>query len=219
MKTPRDIASAFAKLNRRERVLVTGACLASIMLLGYTYAIEPALVERDKFRQLIVRHDDEVRRIGEQSALLAGRVEDPARATRDAIVQATRDTDALREQMRQQESRLVSPQAMDGILAGLLHRRPGIRVLSLSTRSDPPAGASARADAPGDDASHGLYRHDLRVEVEGSYAELTALMAEIDSSPTRLFREKAVLVAQGDGRCRLTLALFTLGLERSWLAL
>jgi len=213
------LVTAFARLQRRERALITGACVASILLLGQTFALEPLFVQRDKYRQQVALQTEEARRIDEQSALLASQRIDPDRAAREALIEATRENTALREQMRQLESRLVSPQAMDGVLAGLLQRRPGVRVLSLSTRPDPAASPSARAAETRDVVAGGLYRHDLRVEVEGSYAELTALMDEIDSSPTQLFRERAELVAQGTGRSRLTLTLFTLGLEHSWLAL
>jgi MSHA biogenesis protein MshJ len=213
------LATAFARLHRRERALITGACVASILLLGQTYALEPLFVQRDKYRQQVALHSEEARRIDQQSALLASQSVDPDQAARDALVHATRENSALREQMRQLESRLVSPQAMDGVLAGLLQRRPGIRVQSLSTQPDPSPSPSARAPETRDAVAGGLYRHDLRVEVEGSYGELTALMAEIDSSPTQLFRERAELASEGNGRCRLTLTLFTLGLEQSWLAL
>ena len=212
----------FAALARRERLLVSSAILVGILMLGYTYAIEPQLIQRDKYRQSVALHEDETRRIGEQAALLARQAADPERAKRDALARAEAEGATLRGQVHDLDRLLVTPAAMEAVLTDLLHRRPGVRVLSLVTLPPQPTVArpAGEGDANAKDAApQGLFRHTLRLQVEGAYAELTALLAELDKGPTRLFRERAVLTADGAGRCRLELELFTLGLNPSWLAL
>lgn len=214
-----DACARFAALARRERLLVSCAVLAGILMLGYTYAIEPQLIQRDKFRQAVALHDDETRRIGEQAVLVARQAADPERANREALAQAEAEGATLRGQVKDLDRLLVTPAAMEAVLTDLLHRRPGVRVLSLVTLPSQPAAARPADGDARDTAPQGLFRHTLRLQVEGSYAELTALLAELDKGPTRLFRERAVLTADGGGRCRLDLELFTLGLDPSWLAL
>ena len=198
-----------------------GACLAGILLLGYTYAIEPLLIQREKALQQIALHDEEARKLGEQAALIARQASDPDREVRSAIADTRRESAALREKVQDLDRLLVSPQAMDRILAELLHRRPGIRVLRLVTQPGQavtlPGADEEKKD--GKDAVDGLYRHGIQLQVEGSYAELTALVEELESRAANIFRQRAVLTAGEDGKCRLSLDLFTLGLERSWLAL
>lgn len=209
----------YAQMVRRERMLVALACVSVTLMLGYAYAIDPLQMNRDKALRQIALYDEEARRIGEQAAQLTSQATHPERAAQAAMARIDAEGVTLRARMRELDQRLVSPADMDRVLAELLHRRPGIRVLSLNTLPARPLAETEAEDAPAKAAPEGLYRHTLLVEVEGSYADLTALLEQLDIEPSRLFREKVRLTSQGRGRCRLALELFTLGMEQSWLAL
>jgi MSHA biogenesis protein MshJ len=84
--------------------------------------------------------------------------------------------------------------------------------------ADPGRGANTDAanpsDGPGGDS--GIYKHGVQFTVAGSYHELAAYLAELERLPQQLFWSQASLRAEYP-LGTLTVTVFTLSLERTWL--
>ncbi len=64
-----------------------------------------------------------------------------------------------------------------------------------------------------------LYRHGVRLVLQGSYLEMIAYLESLEGLPTQLFWGGAALDAQKYPQARLTLTLYTLSLDQKWIAL
>ena len=62
------------------------------------------------------------------------------------------------------------------------------------------------------------FRPGPEIVIEGSYADLTAYLVQIERLPSQLFWSKAVMDASAYPRVTLSLSVFTLGLEAAWLS-
>ena len=84
--------------------------------------------------------------------------------------------------------------------------------------------ASAAAGAAGQTASAsavpsaGIFKHGVELVLQGSYAELSAYLERIERSPAQMFWARAVLDAEAYPQLTLTVSLFTIGLEATWLS-
>lgn len=168
-----------------------------------------------------------------RAELLARGAADPDQAVRQALLA----TQALREQqlaeLAEGTAALIDPQRMQQVLQDLLQQRPGLRLLGLESFSAPlelPGAAPANAEeqaaqAAGEPAAEPLlYRHGMRVTLEGSYFELRDYLRDIERQSQgpdgrRLFWERLdyQVGEAGPGRARITLELYTLSREAGWI--
>lgn len=177
----------------------------------------------------------ETRAIEAQSAraeLLARAAVDPDQAMRQALLAAQ----ALREQQLGElaagTAALIDPQRMQQVLQDLLQQRPGLRLLGLESFSAPlelpgaPPAEAGAGDAPAEStvaAAPLLYRHGMRLTLEGSYFELRDYLRGVEQQSLvaggrRLFWERLDYQVDeaGPGKARITLELYTLSREAGW---
>lgn len=84
--------------------------------------------------------------------------------------------------------------------------------------SKPPAKAEAAA-APAVKPPELLYRHGVEIALQGSYPDMVAYMEALEAMPSQLFWAQAKLDVEEYPRARLTLVLYTLSLDQTWIAL
>jgi MSHA biogenesis protein MshJ len=166
-----------------------------------------------------------------QAELQARAAADPDRALRQALLAAQ----ALREHqlagLEQETAALIDPQRMQQVLQDLLQSRPGLRLLALESFSAPlelpaalPADGQAAVDKDKQDAATPvLYRHGMRLTLEGSYFELRDYLRGIEQQSLaaggrRLFWERLdyQVGEAGPGQARITLELYTLSRQAGW---
>lgn len=64
-----------------------------------------------------------------------------------------------------------------------------------------------------------LYRHGVRVVLRGGYLEMVSYMEALEAMPSRVFWGRAALKADDYPAASLTLTLYTLSLDPTWIAL
>ena len=88
-----------------------------------------------------------------------------------------------------------------------------------------PAGAAAadNTDALGNaggarqELSGGLFKHGMEVKLEGSYADLTAYLKNLEQANLKLLWNSMSLSADKHPKLVLTIVVYTLSLDRTWL--
>lgn len=86
------------------------------------------------------------------------------------------------------------------------------------------AGAQAKPAADAKPAAQAnplelVYRHGVEIALQGSYSDMVNYMEALEAMPTQLFWAQAKLDAVDYPAARLTLVLYTLSLDRKWIAL
>jgi MSHA biogenesis protein MshJ len=79
--------------------------------------------------------------------------------------------------------------------------------------------AAGAAKAPIVAAPPLLYRHGVRLVLQGSYLDMVAYLEALEALPSQLFWGGATLDADKYPQARLTLTLYTLSLDQKWIAL
>jgi MSHA biogenesis protein MshJ len=161
---------------------------------------------------------------------------DPDQALRQALRAAQALRDHQLEGLDRETAALIDPQRMQQVLQDLLQRRPGLRLLALESFSAPlelpvplpaadgrPAAVNGAADSAAP-APPVLYRHGIRLTLEGSYFELRDYLQGIEAQSLaaggrRLFWERLDyrVGEAGPGQAKITLELYTLSREAGWI--
>ncbi|MBS3935612.1 MAG: agglutinin biogenesis protein, partial [Sulfuritalea sp.] len=112
---------------------------------------------------------------------------------------------------------LVPPQRMPALLQTLLARHRGLTLVGMTTL--PPSPLIAQRAAAGTAAAPGanLYEHGIEIRLAGNYQDLLAYVAELDASSHKLLRGGLSLVVRQHPVSELTLKVYTLSLESTWL--
>ncbi len=225
----------FNGLKPRERALVAFASLAFAGFVPYSLAMEPQLRESRRFASQIETQGKLLATIRSDVAALASSNLDPDSSNRERVTQLTRQLRTLDEGLRTTQKGLVPADQMAKVLESLLDRNRGLRVVAMRTLPptpllDRPAAATAQPEpapaapanaakaAPVAATGSGIHRHGVELVLQGSYAELSAYLEQIERLPTQMFWSSAVLEAETYPRVTLTLSIFTIGLEAAWLS-
>jgi MSHA biogenesis protein MshJ len=212
-------SARFAALQKREKLMVGGALAFAILFGGYTFWVEPAALQKARLQKAIVQQQGELSQLQAQLAALAKQGSDPDAANRALLEELRRETATLDQDIQGFEKALVSPAQAPALLQTLLARHRGITLVSLKTLAPQPLVAPPRAAEEGKAAAPtgNIYRHGIEIKLAGSYLDLLAYVGEVENSPQRLMWGGMQLVARTHPVNELTLTVYTLSLESTWL--
>lgn len=204
---------AFDARARRERLLLIGAGIAVVWMLGDSLWLTPAFKDWSATR---------ARETSAAAALLRlnNDIAQRGTETRSAEQQLTRELAQWRERVSQGDAALrafgatlVSAAEMVPMLDRLLVQTGGLRMRSMQTlpRSEV-GGAGTTANAAG-----ALYRHGVELAVEGSYADVLAYVRAVEAMPQHVLWGGMQLKVEQHPKVVVTLRLYTLSPDRNWL--
>lgn len=223
-------AGRFDALSPRERAMVFFAVLAVPVFLLYTVFIDPALTRKQALAAKMAQQQIEM-----QALQIKLQTIEKQRAEPDAAQIARRD-DSKRQiaeldaALKTLQSGLVPAQRMNALLQDMLKRNPRLQLVALSTlpaaplvekrapaeKNDAAAPAPNSPDKPVAQTSN-VFRHGVRITLQGSYADLHDYLAGLEKLPWRMFWSRASLSAEDYPRLTLTVTIYTLSLDKAWL--
>ena len=219
-------AAAFDALSLRERLMLFGAGAAAVLFVFYFMSFNPLLAKRTALAASMSQKQNLLTATNKEIELvMLAHASDPDRDARARLSAKLAETDTLKRELRQQQHGLVAPERMVTLLEHLLRRHAGLRVVSLKTLAGGTVGErrttdsdAAKAEAVKAPAAV-LHRHGVEVVLQGSYADMLHYMQALQAMPTRVFWGKAQLAADTYPGATLTLTLYTLSMDDTWIAL
>lgn len=216
------LAATYDAYSQRERWMIAAAVLGGIVLIGAMLFLDPALKRSRLADQTLADQRMELTNLQAQIAALQSPAQDPDVAARSELAEFKRRLAELGGRFADIEATLVPPQRMPGLLEDLIGRSGGLRLLSLRTLPvapvlDKKAGEKTGEDKKVADTSAGLFKHGVEIKLEGSYQELASYLARLEKSPAKLLWSGVALSADKHPKLVLTLTVFTLSLDRTWL--
>lgn len=207
-------ADRFDALQPRERLVIFLAVVALLVAAFVLLVLDPALSRYRVANTQLQQGEQTLQALDAQEvALIQASHADPDAATREAIAALQAGNLRLREQLDTAQARFVPPAQMGALLRDLVATQPGLELLALRT------GKRDNLMPPGPDGEPraGLYRHEVELELRGSYAALTAYLQGIEQLPWQLGFGAASLRVDTYPQARLRLVLHTISLEQAWL--
>lgn len=226
-------AEKFDALSLRERVLLFAACALALVFVFYFMRLDPLFSKRAALASSMAQNQGLVMGVDQEIVLtIAAHGMDPDKGVRDRLNAVQAETAGLKDSLRHMQNGLVAPERMVMLLENLLRQHARLRLLSLKTlpsgvvgeavpaaAAGGPAGAADAKAAKPVVAAQVLHRHGVEVVVQGSYPDMVNYMQALQTMPTQVFWGKARLEADAYPVARLTLTLYTLSLDDTWMAL
>lgn len=228
-------SASFAVLQQREKTMVIGATAIAIVFGGHTFWIEPAQLQAARLKKTIEQQQAEQTQVRSQLSALAAQNSDPDAAGRVALQQLREQLAGAESTLKSFERNLIAPTQAPILLQTLLARHRGLKMLSLATLAplpliEPPAPKEKTDKTKAEDSKKSatigdpppampggnIYKHGIEIKVAGGYHDLLAYVADLEASPQKLLWGDMRLTGEYPVS-ELTLTVFTLSLDSTWL--
>ena len=214
-------------MSRRGRLLVLATLIVIVSAVINVALLEPAFTRQKVLRSGLQERQDkmtavqaQIRAIQQAHDVLGS---SPQHRQLAQVKQDLAEGNALLQRSRE---KLVQPQNMAEHLRQLLGRNSRLQLLALHTlpvtpllepaagkaeEVIPPAQAETAASEPQ------VYKHGVQITVRGSYLDLLQYVQALESMPQQMYWAKAQLTVVQYPTSELTLVLYTLSLDKTWL--
>ncbi len=215
-------------LARRAALFVAGiALVAGIAWFG---KFGPMLAERQSLHAAIQQGQSQTDTLDKEiAATLKAYESDPNATMRRRLAAVQQETRVTSEDLLNRKQGMVQPQRIVPLLQQMLAGHPGLKVVGMKTLpvsglrdgqfDQALAAAPGTAPQPSSQAPAILYRHGVELVVQGSYADLLGYMAALEKLTPRLIWGSARLSVIKHPETSLTLTVYTLSLDETWVQL
>lgn len=218
-------AARYDALGRRERGLIAAAWLGALVVIAYTGFIDPALKRAQSAERSAKEYQAQLASLRAQGSSVQSARQNPDAAAHAELSALKKQLADLSGRLVVMERSLIPPQRMAALLEDVIGHT-SLRLISLRTLpftavlGKAGGGEGSGAPLPGEKAAHpssGLFRHGIEIRLEGSYQELANYLERLEASSSKLLWSSAALSAEQHPKLVLTLTVFTLSLDRTWL--
>jgi MSHA biogenesis protein MshJ len=210
-----QIATKYDVLQKRERVMVLAAALMLVAAVLNALLLDPLAARRKMLHQQMSSDAQQVQQMQQQirDMVHAGGI-DPDAATKSRLAETQEKLHAVDVQLGSLRQALVSPEKMPQLLEGMLRKHGGLKLAKLNTLplSALPGSTDVNGGIP-------AFRHGVELTVEGRYLDLLNYLATLEKLPWHLTWGKVALNARENGLSTLTLTVYTLSMDKTWLSL
>lgn len=197
-------------LSVRERMIVAGA--VAVLLLGAfdQLLLRPWLQARGKLEQQQQTLAAAAEKANEQIAALERRLAaDPNQLLREKINELNARHAAVDADIAHITDGMIAPERMAPLLGELLSERSGLSVQSIRALPAQPVLSANAADRQ----APAMYRHDLELRLQGSFAQAFQYLQSIEQLPSRMIWDALIFEVERYPQGQLTLAVHTLSTQ------
>jgi len=227
------IEERFVRLNMREQILVSLACLALAYSLCDMLLTGPVSSKRDRILRETVQRQKDADTLTTQVTQLARRpIQDPNAENRRQLAELESRLANAQNAIKELSASLVPAEQMSKLLGRLLAKHPNLELVELKTvpgvvldlgkNPNPPGPAKRLPEAGtgrvGDpDAARGIHKFGLDLSIRGGYLDILEYLREIEAMPGRIYWERMELAATEFPVTTLKLKLYTLSFDSVWM--
>jgi MSHA biogenesis protein MshJ len=212
------ISSKVDELSLRERALIFAAAAFLLVSLANLLFLDPLWAKQKRLSAQIVQQNEKMKEVRAQIEALSQAQRDEALSPlRQRIAQLRQQIAAGDAYVRGRSDRLVPAQKMAGMLEQMLNQSGHLQLVHLQTLPV----ASLVEQGGGDAAALAgkqVFKHGVRLTVRGSYPDMLEYLQALENLPAEMFWGSAKLEVLHYPEAELTLTLYTLSLDKTWLA-
>ncbi|TAN76314.1 MAG: agglutinin biogenesis protein [Gallionella sp.] len=212
-------------VSSRERALVFAAVVFIAISLINATLFDPLLTRQKILSAQVVQQQEKMKEIQAQiQSLLQAKSDDEHSPLRDRLAQLRQQLQTQDDYLQSRRDRLVAPDKMAGLLEQVLSKNDRLQLVELKTlpvglllETGQATGGGAQA-AGLHDAQKQVFKHGVQIAVRGRYLDLLQYVSALEKMPVQMFWGEARLSVEQYPDAVLTLTVYTLSLDKTWLA-
>ena len=214
----RRLGERLEALTLRERALLLGVALVLMAASWDALVLRPFEAGRDAASAREAQLREQLAGLDAQAGEIRARLErDAAAPVRERNEGMRRRIGEIDGRLRSEMDHLVSPAEMSRVLEELLEREEAIVVSRVEALpAEPMLGGTLRAGSLAGLGST-VYRHGMRIELEGGFADVVAFVESMEALPWSFFWDRLHYEVTEYPLARVTLVVNTLSSEEGWI--
>lgn len=227
------VCAAIDGMALRERAMIFVAAVFVIISLMNVVLLDPLLVKQKMLSAQVVQQQEKMKELQAQMQnLLQARRDDEHSPLRERLAQLKQQLQEQDGYLQSRRDHLVQPDKMADLLKQVLNKNGGLQLVELKTlpvsllieklqASDitvQPATANFPEGSKQPGSQKQIFKHGVRITVRGGYLDLMRYITELEKMPAQMFWGEASLNVEKYPDALFTLTVYTLSLDKTWLA-
>jgi MSHA biogenesis protein MshJ len=215
-------------MSLRERVLIFLAAAFLLVAIVNSLFLDPLLAQQKNLSGQVIQQQEKIKeKQAETEALLQAQQDDSNSPLRRRLADARRQLAEGDAWLQSNRERLVQPERMPDLLEQVLRKNSRLQLISLQTLPATPLieksanaggnGPTAVPEESGVELEKQIYKHGVKITVKGGYAALMQYLVQLEALPAKMFWGMAEMKVEKYPDTELTLTLYTLSLDKTWL--
>ncbi len=201
-------------MSLRERAMLFAIAALSLVFALNSVLFEPLQEKQKNIAAKMLQQEQETRAVQASiQALLQSRHQEEHSPLRARIAELKAQVEAGDRFLKDRRERLVEPEKMAELMEQVLRSNEKLKLVELKTLP-----LSLLVEPKSDvKAVQQIYKHGVQITLRGSYLELLNYLIALEKLPTRVFWGDVSLSVAKHPDAVLTLTVYTLSLNKTWL--
>ncbi len=207
-------------MSLRERAMIFAAAAFAVVSIINTFFLDPLLAKQKSLSSQVIQQQEKMKQNQAQlTALLQAKQADEHAPQRERIRQLREQIAEGDAYLKATQDKLVPPEKMAALLEQVLAKNTNLQLVTLDTLPVTlfiePSAVDATSEMIAQEKQ--IFKHGVKMTVRGSYADLMQYLAVLEKMPTQMFWGMAKMTVVQYPSAELTLTLYTLSLDKTWL--
>ena len=227
------VRAAIDDMSLRERAMIFVAAAFVVIELMNVILLDPLLARQKMMSAQVVQQQEKMKELQAQMQnLLQARRDDEHSPLRNRLVQLKQQLQEQDGYLKSRRDRLIEPNKMADLLKQVLDKNGRLQLVELKTLPaslliEKPQAADIKSqetaahspDGRGQTGSQQqIYKHGVSITVRGGYLDLLRYVSALEKMPAQMFWGEASLSVEKYPDAVFTLKVYTLSLDKTWLA-
>ena len=212
--------------------MVTCALVVVVLAMMNTLLLSPVLARQKLITSELATDNAQIDALNQELTQLSSTPAlDPDAQNRQRIVALQSNLKLLETNLTGLQTTLISPDKMPELLRSLLKKNSALKLIELKTL--PATGlletesSSIQTGTESNNAevkvseiqNSPVFKHGVEITIEGRYLDLLEYVSDIEKMPWHVLWSKVALNAEHYPDTQLTLTVYTLSLDQTWLTI
>ena len=212
-------------MSLRERAVIFLAAAFVVVASVNAVLLNPLLVKQTALSAQLVQKQEKMKELQAQlQAHSQARRDDQHSPLRTRLAQLKQRLQEQDGYLQSHRDRLVEPDKMAGLLEQVLNKNDKLQLVELKTlpasplvEKPQPSAADLPIGQKQPDLQKQVFKHGIQITVRGGYLDMLRYLAALEKMPVQMFWGEVSLSVEKYPDAVLTLTLYTLSLDKTWL--
>ncbi|HCI52608.1 MAG TPA: agglutinin biogenesis protein [Gallionella sp.] len=201
-------------MSTRERAMIFSAAVGLLILLLNALLLDPLLVRQKAISLKMAQQEQETNNLQQAiKTILQAKQDIQHSPLRVRISELKGQIQENENFLKERSARLVEPGKMAELLEQVLSRNDKLQLVELKTL---PLSLLLEQKTEGKTAAP-VYKHGVQITVRGDYLDLLRYLTALENMPIQMFWGEVSLSVAKHPDSVLTLTVYTLSLDKTWL--
>lgn len=202
-------------LSLRERLMVFAAMVLLMLAAFHVILLDPLLIRQKAKLAGVIQQQEQIKALqASMQGLVQSKQDEQHSPLRDDIAHLKQQIQQHELYLQSRSDRLVEPGKMAELLEQVLKNDDKLQLLALKTLPlslliEPVAGRAQAAQQ--------IYKHGVQITVRGGYLDLLRYLTALEKLPAQMFWGEVSLSVEKYPDAVMTLTVYTLSMDKSWL--